>query len=215
MRLLNRLGPFAVLAAGPLLVGGLPPTHVVEGVLAVILALAMVVPLVVVTVSPGRARLGSLVDGADRRRPWLIALGTTLFSSLLRAIDTPTPMVRAVMFVAGAAIVLALTIDVLALVRLRRGLGGIARLRLRTDSSPPIDATTAIYDFGLGDEEREELAPPAAIYRERERVVRVVRGSRAAAEQALLHWIAFDAAIVLPTLVTLAAAMQAAHMYAY
>jgi hypothetical protein len=215
MRQLNRLGPFAVLAVGPALVGGLPPAHFVEGALAMILAVAMLVPLVVVTVSPGRARRGSLVDGADRRRPWLIAIATTLFASLLRAVDASTPTVRAVMLVAGAAIAVALSVDVRARLRLRRGLAGAERLRERTPDSPPIDAATAIYDFGLGDEEQEELAPPAAIYRERERVVRVVRGSRAAAEQALLHWIAFDVAILLPTLLTLAAATQAAHMYAY
>jgi hypothetical protein len=215
MRLLNRLGPFAVLAAGPVLVTDLPPTHVVEGVVATILALAMLGPLIAVSLSPGRARRGSLVGGADRRRPWLIAFGTTLFASLLRVIDASTPNVRLVMLVAGAAIAVALTIDVLALFKLRRGLAGAERLRLRTESSPPVDASTATYDFGLGDEELEELAPPPAIYRERERVVRVVRGSRATAEQALLHWIAFDVAIVLPTLLTLAAATHAAHMYAY
>ena len=195
------IGPFVVLAAGPVVVSGSTPEHAIEGLLATFVALAMVVPLVAVGVRPGRARPGSLVGGADRRRPWLIAFASTLFMSLLR-FDSPTPAVRAAMLGAAAAIAVGLAVDVRALVRLRRAMAGAERLRPRTAESPPIDGRTAIYDFGVGDSEREELAPAAAVYRERERVVRVVRGSRAAAERALFYWIAFDIAVALPTLLT-------------
>jgi uncharacterized membrane protein YhaH (DUF805 family) len=209
----RRIGPFAVLAAGPVVVSGSTPEHAIEGLLATFVALAMVVPLVAVTVRPGRARPRSLVGGADRRRPWLIAFASTLFVSLLR-FDSPTATVRAAMLVAAAAIAGGLAIDVRALMRLRRAMAGAERLRLRTAESPPIDARTAVYDFGVGDGEREELAPAAAVYRERERVVRVVRGSRAAAERALFYWIAFDIAVALPTLLTLAA-VSATRIYPY
>jgi len=207
------IGPFVVLAAGPVVVSGSTPEHAIEGLLATFVALAMVVPLVAVTVRPGRARPGSLVGGADRRRPWLIAFASTLFVSLLR-FDSPTPTVRAAMLVAAAAIAVGLAVDVRALVRLRRAMAGAERLRLRTAESPPIDARTAIYDVGVGESEREELAPAAAVYRERERVVRVVRGSRAAAERALFYWIAFDIAVALPTLLTIAA-VSATRIYPY
>lgn len=208
------IGPFVVLAAGPVVVSGSTPAHGIEALLATFVALAMVVPLVAVSARPGRARPGSLVGGADQRRPWLIAFATTLFISLLR-FDSPTPTLRAAMFIAAAAIAVGLAVDVRALVRLRRAMSGAERLRLRTAESPPTDARTAIYDFGVGDSEREELAPAAAVYRERERVVRVVRGSRAAAERALFYWIAFDIAVALPTLLTLAAVSATTRIYPY
>jgi hypothetical protein len=209
----HRLGPFAVLAAGPFVVGGATFEHAVEGVLALLLTVGMMVPLVAVTLHPGRARPRSLVGGADRRRPWLIACAAMLFMLLLR-FDSPATSVRLAMALAAGAIVLGLVADARALWRLMRGMAGGERLRPRTADSPPLDARTAVYDFGVGDEEREELAPPAAIYRERERVVRVVRGSRAAAQRAMLQWIAFDVAVALPTLLTLAA-VTAIEIYPY
>lgn len=211
--LANRLGPFALLAAAPFVVAGMPPAHLIEGVLATLLTAAMMVPLVAVTLHPAAARRGSLVGAAERRRPWLIAFATTLFMSLLR-FDSPTPTVRATMALAGGALALGLAADVRALWRLMRGLAGARWLQLRTAASPPLDAHTVVYDFGVGDEEREELAPPAAIYRERERVVRVVRGTRGSAQRALLRGIAFDVAIVLPTLLTLAL-VTAIDVYPY
>ena len=75
-------------------------------------------------------------------------------------------------------------VDIIALLRLRRGVG-VERLRVRTPTSPPIDRATVIIDFGLGDGEQQELAPPAAAYRERDRVVRVARGSLSDARRAL------------------------------
>jgi len=204
MKIANRAGPFAVLAAGPILVGGVPFTHVAAGVVATLVMLGMLVPLVSVTLNPGLARPHSLVGGADRRRPWLIAFSSLLFVLLLR-FDSPTTLVRAAMLVSGGAIAVALAEDLRALWRLGRAMAGAERLSLRTIDSPPIDATTAVYDFGVGDEEREELGAPPAVYRERERVVRLVRGSRVAARRALGHWIAFDLVMVLPALVTLGA----------
>jgi hypothetical protein len=213
MKLANRLGPFAVLAAGPILVGGVPFTHVAEGVVATLVMLGMLVPLVAVMVNPGVARPHSLVGGADRRRPWLIAFGSLLFILLLR-FDSATTAVRAAMLLAGGGIAFALVEDVRGLLRLGRAMAGAERLQLRTPDSPPIDGETALYDFGVGEEEREELAPPAAIYRERERVLRLVRGSRGAARRALGQWIAFDMVMVLPAVVTIAA-LLALRIYPY
>ena len=208
----RNIGPFAVLGAGPVVVGA-GGHHGIEAMVATLATLAMVVPLVAVSARPGNARAGSLVAAADRRRPWLIAFASTLFVSLLR-FDSPTTLVRGAMIVAAAAIAVGLAADLRALLRLRVALAGAERLRLRTPTSPPIDAATVVHDFGVGDEEREELAPPAAVYRDRERVVRVVRGSRAAAERALFYWIAFDVAVALPTLLTLAA-VSATRIYPY
>ncbi len=210
--LAKRSGPIAALAAGPI-VAASGADHAVEGALALLLALGMLGPLIVVTLRPGTARAGSIVAGADARRPWLIAFGTTLFALLVRY-DSPTTTVRLTMLVAAIAVAVALSADLRALVRLARAMSGAERLRLRTPASPPIDTATAFYDFGVGDEEREELAPPAAIYRERERVVRVVRGSRAEALRVLFYWIAFDVAVALPTLLTVGA-LSAFRVYPY
>lgn len=215
MRSLNRVGPFAVLAAGPLLVGGLPFTHVAEGVLATMLAVGMAALLAAIVMRPGIARPGTVVELADRRRPWLTAFGALLFMSLLR-FDSPSTAVRVAMLVAGVAVAGSLIIDVRALLRLGRFVrADRARMRPRTGESPPLSPSTVVYDFGFGDGEREELAPAVAMYRERERVVRVVRGSAATAMRSLRHCIAFDLAVGLPPLVAFAAAIAALRIYPY
>jgi hypothetical protein len=215
MRSMNRVGPFAVLAAGPLLVGGMPFTHVVEGVLATMLAIGMAALLAAVVMRPGIARRGTVVELADRRRPWLVVSGALLFMSLLR-LDSPSTTLRVAMLVAGVVIAATLLLDVRALVRLQRFIRADGtRLRPRTEDSPPIGAATQVYDFGFGDGEREELAPALAIYRERERVVRVVRGSAATARESLLQCVAFDLAVGLPPLAALAAILWAMRIFPY
>jgi hypothetical protein len=195
MRWLERTGPYALLATGPFIVATSPPGRPVEGVIGGIFALAMLLPLLDMTRIVGRARRGSLVDGMDRRRPWQVALtGTVLV--LLLGLGAPTAAVPAVMALGLAATVALFVVDVRALVWLRRGLAAEARLRPRTAESPPVERTTAIYDFGVGTEEREELAPAVAMYRERERVVRLVRGSHAEAKRALARGIALDIALI-------------------
>jgi hypothetical protein len=206
------IGPLAVLAAGPLLVGGLPPAHVAEAILATLVAAGMLAPLGDVMRIAGRARSGSLVDAADRRRPWVVALATTLMLLMLRLptrLEPATsPMTGALVVVIGA-IVLVLLADLVALLRLRRLLADGRGLRSRTPESPPVDRVTNVLDFGVGDGDREELAPPRAVYRERERVVRLVRGSRRDAERVLRRSIVFDLAVLVPTLVLLGAACTA------
>jgi hypothetical protein len=209
MRWLNRVGPFAVLAAGPIAVAATPPGRPVEGVLGAVLAFALLLPLADASRTIGRARPGSLVDGADWRRPWLIALSAALLVLPL-GVGAPAMIVPALLLT-GGAITIVLAIDVRALVRLRRGLAGSERLRARTADSPPIDGATAVYDFGLGDGEREELAPPAAIYRERERVLRIVRGSHAEAQRALVRGIVLDVIVPLPGVIALAGVLAAYH----
>ncbi len=214
MRSWNRVGPVALLAAGPFIVSGLTAGELAVGVLATIVPLALAVPVLQIGGIAGRARPGSLVDRADRRRPWLVALGALLLLSLMR-FDSPVNAVRVTQLLASGALVAVLAYDVRALLLLRPGVERAGRLRPRTPDSPPIDARTVVRDFGLGDEELEELEPPAAIYRERERVVRVVRGSRPAAVRALVGWIVFDLALGLIVLLVTAAALGAEHMYAY
>jgi hypothetical protein len=98
-----------------------------------------------------------------------------------------------------------LLVDVRALLRLHRGLARPEALRPVTPASSPPDRATLIVDFGLGDETREELAPAAAVYRERERVVRLVRGSLPAARGALARGVAFDLLVLLPSLAAILA----------
>ena len=212
---LNRVGPFAVLAVGPLMVGGLPFTHVAEGVLATIVAVGIAALLAVIVMRPGLARRGTVVELAERRRPWLVAFGALLFILLFR-LETPSTAVRLGMLVSVVAVAASLASDVRALLQLRRFVrtdGG--RLRPRTGESPPLSPTTVIYDFGFGDEEREELAPAVAMYRERERVVRLLRGSAATARESLAHCVAFDLAVGVPPLVALGAILSALRVFPY
>jgi hypothetical protein len=118
----------------------------------------------------------------------------------------------AALFVVGGAIVLVLIADLGALLRLRRLLADDRTLRPRTADSPPVDSATDVLDFGVGAEEREELAPPRAVYRERERVARLVRGSRRDAQRALAHLIAFDLVVVVPALAVLGGVYAACQM---
>jgi hypothetical protein len=194
----NRIGPFVLLALAPAVVWVTPPQNAVAGIVAIIGAVGMLLPLREVVIAPRLARAGSLVDDAARRRPWLIALAAALFHLTLR-IGEPSAVLSVARLVVAGALTLIVALDVRALVRLGRGLVGSARLRPRTSSSPPVDDHTVVHDFGLGEEEEEELAPPAAVYRERERVVRLVRGSRQAATSALAQSIALAIAAALPT----------------
>jgi hypothetical protein len=215
MRVLNRVGPFVVLAAGPLLVSGLPFAHFAESLLATIVAAGIAVLLAAVVMRPGIARRGTVVALADFRRPWVVSFGALLFMMLLR-FDTPSTAVRIAMIVAAIAIAALLAVDARALVQLRRFVRvDSGRMRPRTEESPPLGPATVVYDFGFGDGEREELAPAVAMYREREQVLRVVRGSAATARQALLHCVGFDLAVGLPPLVALGAIVAALRIYPY
>jgi hypothetical protein len=53
----------------------------------------------------------------------------------------------------------------------------------------------------VGEGELVELAPSPAVYREPERVLRLVRGSLPAARRALAHGIAFDLFVLVPSLI--------------
>ena len=211
---LHRAGPLALLVFTLFLVAGVTFGQLTATTLAAIVVLAMVMPIVELGKIAGRARAGSLVDGADRRRPWLVALAGALLMSLLR-FDSATPLLYAGQLAIGIAIAVMLGLDLVGLFQLRRGLVGGARLQPRSAVSPPIDGATIVYDFGVGDEELEELAAPVAVYRERERVVRVVRGSRRAAVHALVGWIVFDVAVALITLAVFAATVCAPELYPY
>jgi hypothetical protein len=138
------------------------------------------------------ARPGSIVGAASRRRALLIALGG---SAMTLFVASGAQVVACLML---AVLVAGIALDLHALVAVARPLAAVERLRRRTPSSPPTDGETEILDYGIGEEELEELGPSALVYRERERVVRLVRGSPAAARRALLIFILFDVGVALP-----------------
>jgi len=211
---LHRAGPLLLLVFTLFVMAGETFGQETASILATIVTVALVMPIFELGKIAGRARAGSLVDAADRRRPWLVGLAGALLMSLLR-FDSTTPLLLAEQVAVGLAIVVMLGLDLAGLARLRHGLVGRSRLRARTAASPPIDATTSVYDFGVGDEELEELQPSSAVYRERERVVRVVRGSRRAAVHALAGWVVFDVAAALIVLVAFVAVVFAPAVYPY
>lgn len=132
-----------------------------------------------------RARLGSIVAGADRRAVWgilALALAVTTLEALpqwpaFADIDAPPP-IAAVLAVMGAA---AVTIGVLradrrAMADAEQAIG--PGLTAREEPAPEeIDPSATRVDLGLGDALHERLARGAAAYRDRGRTIALVQGS--------------------------------------
>lgn len=137
----------------------------------------------------GRARPGSIVDQADRRAVFRVTLVVAAVASML----SPPPFpghgsaLGAVPFVVTGLLLILLALDVRAFVRvgsLKARVGAIsAPAAERPDRAPD----TSVTDFGLGDEEAEEIAQRGAVYRDHARTIHVFRGSASRA-RAELAW---------------------------
>jgi len=139
-----------------------------------------------------------VVRGADRRAVWL---ATWVVMALASAVPVPGVSrygaCSAVLpLVSAAFILILLALDLGALLKV----GGLrARVAGTRPASPEAEAEAGeessakvvpTVDFGFGDEERVEIAPPGAVYRDRERPLRVFRGSLEKA-RAALGWAIF------------------------
>lgn len=140
-----------------------------------------------------RARLGSIVAGADRRAVWTILAATLLIATLEALPDWAVPItgplqgpLSGVALFAAAAVCIAvvLVLDSLAL-RRAQGLVGTAMAPREADD-PGLDRDGAERaDLGLGRDLHARTAPGGTAYRSRERTVALVLGDPARALAAL------------------------------
>jgi hypothetical protein len=142
--------------------------------------------------SVGRARLGSIVDGADRRGPWAvtatcIAVGRipTRFAITpvqLTSTLEPSGVSLAIAVLAVVALLGVTLFDVIDLARVKHAFYAMRAMSERDPATGlPCEHTV---DVGIGAEEHEELFGGPA-YRSVERPLRVVRGSPERGVQAL------------------------------
>jgi hypothetical protein len=144
-----------------------------------------------------RARLGSLVAGADRRAVWGILATALAVPAAVSAIDWPVAGKRgwfgemtapwpaiALLGASVAALAYAYLADRAALARVQRAFLD-QRLEERAPGEIREREVLPLLDFGLGEDMRAEIAPGALAYRSRERAVSLVLGSPEASMSAL------------------------------
>lgn len=183
----------AVILGGPLLGGafvGFVLSHTAlrfaggvmnDTMLTAIALIPVIAALTVAAHRTARARPGSLLHAVDARGPWL---GVALVSGLAPLLVSVSPALRgfrATAFTSGSLGVLALVIvaataaldlvDWLRAVRISRSL---PRFVARTEHSLPCDR---VEDFGLGNDELEEVERGAHGYRSIARPSQIVLGS--------------------------------------
>jgi hypothetical protein len=162
----------------------------------------------------GGARPGSLVDGAQRRGPWLWTFAAIAAGALaalpnwigLRVTEVPR-WLDASLAIAGAALLAAcvlLALDVCASLRARRLRGVVARARARDAA----EITEPEVDLGIGEREWALAVPAADPYRRVDRVVTTGRGDPTAAAMLLSRLVAVRAVAVLAATACLVAATQ-------
>lgn len=161
-----------------------------------------------------RARLGSIVAGADARAVWGI-LATALAVATLAALpDWPgsrleraQPPLLAALMAGGAALVIAgvMVADALALARVKRL--GQARMEPHEPSADEAAGAVPALDLGLGDEVQARLARGDA-YRSKARALSLLVGSADQARSALRRALARGAAGLL-----IASAALGAHAW--
>lgn len=151
----------------------------------------------------GRARPGSLVDGADRRAVWVaaaaaIALGTLAALpdwTILPGMSRPSLSIsRALGAAAATAIAALLLCDGVGLLRAWRAQGELKQMRPCAPDEPGLSWARRQLDLGLGYEAAASVMPAAGIYREHDRVLKVIRGDAGAASRALLGSVGVGAA---------------------
>jgi hypothetical protein len=128
-----------------------------------------------------RARLGSLVAGADRREVWAIlaaALAVMTVAALPDWIagDAPTGPIGMVVAALGVTLAL-LALDLRARSLVARAEAATAAMELRDGPAGAADASAPALDLGLGDEVHARVVHGAAAYRGGARVVALLLGS--------------------------------------
>jgi hypothetical protein len=170
---------------------------VASGILAGLAAGLAFLPVCVLVVAAARraarARLGSLVAGADRRELWalmLAALAVTTAAGFPDWMAGRTPIVAVAL--AGAsllAVVVLLAGDARAAIAVRRAARSAEQMELRDADAEEAEGAIPAVDLGLGDEVRAQMARSAAAYRGRDRAAALLVGSldeaRAAVRQAI------------------------------
>lgn len=197
------VGAGAGLAAVP------SPSGALAGALAALAFLPVCAAVLAAARRAARARLGSIIAGADRRAIWVILAATLAATTVVAALDWPAasagdaaPPHVALGLAAGAgALIAALAaVDVLALFRVARARASEPTLAPRPADEPAlVDTRVPQLDMGLGGRVRARLSRNAAAYRYQARVVGLVVGSHARARTALVHALtrsAFALAIV-------------------
>jgi hypothetical protein len=134
-------------------------------------ALALVVVFARVV---GRARPNSFADGSHRRSLWVMTACAVSGGSLVSS----TPWGSFVLVASILLVVITSLLDASALVRLLRIRRAWGLSSVRSTASDVSEATAVpTVDFGLGDEEREDLSLASSAYRGVDRAKRVYRGS--------------------------------------
>jgi hypothetical protein len=139
-----------------------------------------------------RARLGSIVAGADRRAVWAILAAALSVTTLAAIPDWPASRYRdaapphAALGMAAFAVLLIVAVflaDAVALARVAR----VARHDMEPRDGEDHGAAAGIpaVDLGLGDQVMARLARGASAYRSRDRAVALLIGSVAEARAAL------------------------------
>jgi hypothetical protein len=154
----------------------------------------------------GRAGMGSIVDGADRRGTWAAAFTCIALGALLSLPDRGGTAPLLLTWLAVFGLVACCMLDLESLGRVRHLRTMVAGMRRRERLEPHVvDVEAQALDVGIGDESWDEVARAATPYRETDRLVRVVHGSPAQARTAILGALRRDAialAVVLAALAT-------------
>lgn len=176
------------------------PAGVINGSLCALAFLPVCAVVVAAARRAVRARLGSIVAGADARAVWGI-LATALAVATLAALpDWPgsrleraQPPVLAAVMAGGAALLIAgvLVADALALARVKR----LGQVRMEAHEPSPDEVAGAVpaLDLGLGEEVQAQLARGDA-YRSKARALSLLVGSAEQARSALRRALARGAA---------------------
>jgi len=151
----------------------------------------------------GRARPGSLVDGADRRAIWLAVAAAVALGTLAALPDwyvfpgsaRPSLAVsRSLGVVAVALIAAVLLRDLVALARALRATREIRSMRSCAPDDPNLSWARRQLDLGVGHEAAAAVIPAAGVYREHDRVLQVIRGNPEHAGRAMRGAVAWGAA---------------------
>jgi hypothetical protein len=163
------------------------------GLLTSIGILPLVAGMSILARRVGRARVGSLLDEADRRAPWVVVLACAAAGRVALVLNGSVlpnrpPLPNSVSL--GIAW-LALVVSIAALLCDLVGYARVARARRRISGMIPRDPSTAlpcsdVVDLGLGAEEHEELIGGPA-YRSVALPLAVVKGAPDLAAAALGH----------------------------
>lgn len=196
----TRLWALAVLlmsGAGAGLVVKPRPFGALGGLLAAAAFLPVFAAVLEAARRAARARLGSIVAGADRRAIAVILLSALAVTTLGALLDWPAsaageasaPRVAlALAAFAGASVAALFAADVRALVRLGRARASMEAMDPRDPGESALaDDRVPRIDLGLGAEVRARLARGTSVYRYQDRVLSLIVGSADRARAALIR----------------------------